>query len=117
MTQRGVSGTRVHAMGRAQRACAGEVYASCVDGQDEAARKRTEGTLGTRRSGREGVGWRRHVNDTTSETDSPPIDTPPDQRSRWSGGVFAAQVSGGCGIRTHEDITALPVFKTSAIGH
>jgi len=62
--------------GPAQRACAGEVYASCVDGQDEAARRRTEGTLGTRRSGREGVGWRRHVNDTTSETDSPPTNTP-----------------------------------------
>lgn len=31
--------------------------------------------------------------------------------------AFADQGGGGCGIRTHEDIAALPVFKTSAIGH
>jgi hypothetical protein len=28
-----------------------------------------------------------------------------------------AQEGGGCGIRTHEDVAALAVFKTAAIGH
>ena len=32
-------------------------------------------------------------------------------------GRFCCVTSGGCGIRTHEELAPLPVFKTSAIGH
>ncbi len=53
---------------------------------------------------------------TPSETDSIFLASP--LAGVFAGqGAFAVQVGGGCGIRTHEDITALPVFKTSAIGH
>ncbi len=42
-------------------------------------------------------------------------DTPMRPHARLADGEMG--VGGGCGIRTHEDIAALPVFKTSAIGH
>ncbi|SCL39246.1 hypothetical protein GA0074692_5293 [Micromonospora pallida] len=63
-----------------------------------------------RQSGSPAVGRHR----TQPSRPSVSSDAPPGQRSRRPG-AFLLLTGGGCGIRTHEDIAALPVFKTTKL--